>query len=97
MSADQENVKPETTSELDELRGRFHRLELLQRVSNVIHSTLDPQEAFQHIVHEMVSSLNAASGSLVLINPTNHVLEILAAEGLPDSTLQLQLHLGEGH
>ncbi len=96
MSANHENQTPATTTELDELRGRFHRLELLQRVSNVIHSTLDPQEAFQHIVHEMVGALNAVSGSLALINPTNHVLEILAAEGLPDSTLQLQLQLGEG-
>lgn len=83
-------------AELEALRERLHRLELLQRVSSVIHSTLDPQEAFQHIVHEMVTSLEAGSGSLVLVNPTNHVLEILAAEGLPESTLQLQLDLGEG-
>jgi len=96
VSANLENLNSATSAELDELRGRFHRLELLQRVSNVIHSTLDPKEAFQHIVHEMVGSLNAISGSLVLINPTNHALEILAAEGLSESTMQLQLPLGEG-
>ncbi|HAV63075.1 MAG TPA: histidine kinase [Verrucomicrobiales bacterium] len=69
---------------------------MLQRVSNVIHSTLEPQQAFQLVVREMVRALNAASGSLVLINPTNGLLEILAAEGLPEDTLQLRLRMGEG-
>lgn len=92
MSAESTNA----ARELHELKARFGRLELLQRVSNVIHSTLDPQEAFQLVVREMVRALHAASGSLVLINPTNGLLEILAAEGLPEETLQLRLRMGEG-
>ncbi len=96
MSAELSQPKSATAVELAELKARFARLDLLQRVSNVIHSTLEPQEAFQLIVHEMVGALRAVSGSLVLINPTNNYLEILAAEGLSADTLQLRLRLGEG-
>jgi hypothetical protein len=42
----------------------------LYQVSNVIHSTLDSQEALQLIVSEAVRVMRASSGSLVLINPT---------------------------
>jgi signal transduction histidine kinase len=96
VSAETTSLSRGATAELAELKARFSRLELLQRVSDVIHSTLEPQEAFRLIVHEMVGALSAVSGSLVLINPTNNYLEILAAEGLPDDTLQLRLRLGEG-
>lgn len=94
--ASQSSTSTALAAELAELKARFARLDLLQRVSNVIHSTLEPQEAFQRIVHEMVGALHAVSGSLVLINPTNNFLEILAAEGLSDDSLQLRLRLGEG-
>lgn len=96
MSADLDPSGAGPAAELADLQARFARLDLLQRVSNVIHSTLEPQEAFQLIVREMVGALPAVSGSLVLINPTNNFLEILAAEGLSDDTLQLRLRLGEG-
>src|SRR5690606_22233937 len=44
----------------------------------------------------MVRALNGVSGSLVLINPTNNYLEILAAEGLSEETLRLRLRPGQG-
>ena len=75
---------------------RYERLNLLYQVSNVIHSTLDSQEALQLIVSEAVRVMRASSGSVVLINPTSSFLEIHAAQGLPASAARLQLRLGEG-
>jgi signal transduction histidine kinase len=72
------------------------RLSLLYQVSNVIHSTLDSQEALQLIVSEAVRVMRASSGSLVLINPTTQFLEIHAAQNLSSSARKLKLRVGEG-
>ena len=72
------------------------RLSLLYQVSNVIHSTLDSQEALQLIVSEAVRVMRASSGSLVLINPTTSFLEIHAAQNLSSSARKLKLRVGEG-
>lgn len=82
--------------ELAELKARYERLHLLYQVANVIHSTLDPQEALQLIVREAVTIMHATSGSVVLINPTTNILEILAAQGLPANAAELKLRVGEG-
>ncbi len=76
--------------------SRYERLNLLYQVSNVIHSTLEPQEALQLIVSEAVRLMRASSGSVVLINPTSSFLEIHASQGLPSSAVRLQLRPGEG-
>ena len=81
---------------LAELQARYQRLNVLYQVSNVIHSTLDPQEALQLIVSQAVDLVRAASGSVVLINPTTSVLEIHAAKGLPTQAAALKLRVGEG-
>ena len=75
---------------------RYERLNLLYQVSNVIHSTLEPQEALQLIVNEAVRLVRASSGSVILINPTSGLLEIHASKGLPPGASQLQLRMGEG-
>jgi signal transduction histidine kinase len=75
---------------------RHERLQLLYQVSNVIHSTLDSQEALQLIVSEAVRLMNAGSGSVVLINPTSGFLEISASQNLPGAARKLQLRIGEG-
>jgi len=80
----------------DKLKARCERLQLLYQVSNVIHSTLEPQEALQLIVREAVRLVNASSGSVVLINPTTHFLEIHASWNLPGSAAKLKLRVGEG-
>lgn len=85
---------PVTT--LPELETRLARLEALYQVSQVLHSTLEPQEALQLIVREAVRLMRAGSGSLVLLNPTTQLLEIHAAWGLPPGAEQLQLKPGEG-
>ncbi len=69
---------------------------MLYQVSNVIHSTLDSQEALQLIVSEAVRVMRASSGSLVLINPTTGFLEIHAAQNLSSPARKLKLRVGEG-
>ena len=78
------------------MKRRYERLSLLYHVGNVIHSTLDPQEALQLIVNEAVRVMRATSGSVVLINPTTNFLEIQAAKGLPANASELKLRVGEG-
>src|SRR5450432_1637848 len=76
--------------------SRYERLQLLYQVSNVIHSTLDSQEALQLIVSEAVRLMNASSGSVVLINPTSGFLEISASQNLPGAARKINLRIGEG-
>lgn len=82
--------------ELRELQARYDRLNLLYQVGNVIHSTLEPQEALQLILDEAVRLVSATSGSTVLLNPMNGLLEIHASKGLPPGAGNLKLRLGEG-
>ncbi len=86
----------EAQHELSDLRARYERAELLCQVGNVIHSTLDAQEALQLIVQQAVRIMRASSGSAVLINPSTHFLEIHAAHALPDKAAELKLRVGEG-
>src|SRR5450432_1215372 len=83
-------------NELARLTKRHERLQLLYQVSNVIHSTLDSQEALQLIVSEAVRLMSASSGSVVLINPTSGFLEISASQNLPSTASKLKLRVGEG-
>jgi len=82
--------------ELAELRARCERLSLLNQVGSVIHSTLDPQEALQLILKEAVRLMRASSGSMVLLNPTNGLLEIHASHGLPAQAAELKLPMEAG-
>ncbi|MGP8198268.1 MAG: GAF domain-containing protein [Limisphaerales bacterium] len=81
---------------VSQLQAAYERLKLLYQVSNVIHSTLDPQQALQLILQEAVRLMRAASGSVVLINPNNGLLEIHASTGLPPDALAVKLRLGQG-
>ena len=81
--------------DVPKLKSRLERLELLYQVSNVIHSTLEAQEALQLIVSEGVRMVRASSGSVVLINPSGF-LEIHASQNLPGPARRLQLRVGEG-
>lgn len=79
-----------------DLEARLERAELLYQVSNVMHSTLVPQEALELIIGEAVRVMRANSGSLVLYNPTNGFLEIQASRGLDERAKKLKLKIGEG-
>lgn len=87
---------PENPESRAELATRLERLTLLYQVSQVIHSTLEPQQALELIIREAVRAMRAASGSVVLLNPTTQLLEIQAACGLPPGALRLRLKPGEG-
>lgn len=89
-------IDDQATSELAALKARYERLNLLYHVGNVIHSTLEPQEALQLILSEAVRLMRASSGSVVLINPTTNFLEIQASKGLPENAAELKLRVGEG-
>jgi len=84
------------SEELARLKARCERLELLRQVSQVIHSTLDQQQALDLIVREGVRLTGANSGSLALVNPNSGFLEILAQRGLPERAAALRLRVGEG-
>ena len=84
------------SEELADLRERYARLSLLYHVSNIIHSTLEPEEALSLILREATNLTQANSGSIVLINPTTGFLEIEAAQGLPQAAHDLKLRIGEG-
>jgi len=84
------------SDELTKLKLRYERLNMLYQVSNVIHSTLEPQKALLLIVSEAVRLMRASSGSVVLINPTTGFLEIHASQNLPASAARLKLRVGEG-
>ena len=79
-----------------ELRAQLERLRQLYHVSNVIHTSLDPQEALQLILREAIQLTGATSGSAILINPNTRFLEIHAARGLPADAMEVKLRVGEG-
>ena len=78
------------------LKADLERLQLLYQVSNVIHSTLEPQQALQLILQEAVRLMRASSGSVALINPNNSLLEINASAGLPPHAAEVKLRVGQG-
>jgi signal transduction histidine kinase len=84
------------TDDVASLRAAHDRLKLLYQVSNVIHSTLDPEQALQLIIQEAVRLMRASSGSLALINPNNRLLEIHASAGVPANAPELKLRMGQG-
>ena len=51
--------------DLAELKSQNERMKLLLQVGQVIHSTLDPQEALQLILREAVRVMRASSGSVI--------------------------------
>lgn len=72
------------------------QLARLYSVARAIHATLEPAEALQLIVQAAVQLAGAGSGSLALVNPTTGLLEIEAAEGLPEAGSGLVLRQDEG-
>ncbi len=82
--------------DLDKLKAAHERLQLLYQVSNVIHSTLDAQQALEAIMQEVVRLMRASSGSVVLLNPNNNLLEIEASAGLPEQAREVKLRVGQG-
>jgi len=76
--------------------NHYGRLERMYKISRVVHSTLEPNEALQLVVREATELVGASSGSLVLVNPTTGLLDIEAAIGLSLDGEALKLRLDEG-
>jgi signal transduction histidine kinase len=84
------------SDDISQLKAAHERLKLLYQVSNVIHSTLDPQQALQLILQESARLMRAASGTIVLINPNNGMLEIHASIGFSSAAAAVRLRVGQG-
>ncbi|MGA2556631.1 MAG: GAF domain-containing protein [Verrucomicrobiota bacterium] len=84
------------TDDLEKLKAAHERLQVLYQVGNVIHSTLDSQQALRLILQEVVRLTRATSGSVVLLNPNNNLLEIEASTGLPPEAAEVKLRVGQG-
>lgn len=83
-------------NEAQSLKARLDRVERLYRVSQAIHSTLEPGVALERILEQALDLTGASSGSVVLVNPTTGLLEIQASKGLSPRGARRQLKLGEG-
>ncbi len=84
------------TDDFASLQAAHERLKLLYQVSNVIHSTLEPEKALQLIIQEAVRLMRASSGSLALINPTTGMLETHASASVPARVPEIKLRVGQG-
>ena len=80
----------------EELEARLERLQRFYEVSNVIHSSLDPNQALDLILGQAVELTGANSASVSLVNPTTGLLELEASHGLPSSSAGLRLRIGQG-
>jgi signal transduction histidine kinase len=77
-------------------RDKLRQFEALARVDRVINSSLEPAKVLDLIMREAVRVMRATSGSVVLINPHNQLLEIEVAIGLSAKARQLKLPIGKG-
>lgn len=71
--------------------------QVLIEISKVVTSSLDMEEIFHSILMVMEKSLKLEKGSLVLYNPTEENLKIVAAVGLSSDEMERGIyHTGEG-
>jgi signal transduction histidine kinase len=71
-------------------------LNLINRLTKIFHSSLNPKIILKLTLLDTIQLLNATSGSVVLINPETGCLEIEASAGLSAKGRKLQLRMGEG-
>ena len=71
-------------------------LPILYRISSLVGRTEDPRQALRTILAEIITTLQASSGSIALLNPDSGKLEIEVQQGLPTDIGELGLRLGQG-
>lgn len=92
-----ESMSDEDTEEsLESLREKHDRLQKIYQVSNLIHSTLEPESALRLVLGEAIRLTRATSGSIALVNPTTGYLEIQVSHALPTDAVRCKLRIGEG-
>ena len=68
----------------------------LYMISSLVWQAKDSKEALGMILDEVMEAFDAATASISLVNFETQRLEIEAARGLPDESMDLQLPLGQG-
>ncbi|MBI1293302.1 GAF domain-containing protein [bacterium] len=85
------------TRSIRQVLARLERLEVLYKISNIVNTTLEPQEVLRLLLLEVVRITNATSGSIALVDHRKGVLNIETAINIPPrlwKSLKLQLGVG---
>lgn len=85
------------TRSIRQVISRLERLEVLYKISNIVNTTLEPQEVLRLLLLEVVRITNATSGSIALVDHRKGVLNIETAINIPPrlwKSLKLQLGVG---
>lgn len=82
---------------LKQLLSRLERLEVLYKISNIVNTTLEPDEVLRLLLQEVVRITNATSGSIAMVDHRKGVLDIGTAINIhPRLWKKLKLELGVG-
>lgn len=74
----------------------YRTLSALYRISSLIGRTEDPRLALRATLSEIIAAVQAASGSIALLNPDTGKLEMEVHQGLPADSDEVALRLGQG-
>lgn len=77
--------------------SRLERLEVLYKISNIVNTTLEPQEILRLLLAEVVRITNATSGSIAMLDARRGILNIETAINIPPrlwKACKLQLGVG---
>ncbi len=82
---------------LKQVLARLERLEVLYKISNIVNTTLEPQEVLRLLLQEVVRITHATSGSVAMVDHRKGVLNIETAINIhPRAWKRLKLELGVG-
>jgi len=77
--------------------SRLERLEVLYKISNIVNTTLEPQEVLRMLLQEVVRITDATSGSIAMVDHKKGILNIETAINIPTKRWKsLKLELGVG-
>jgi len=71
-------------------------LPVLYRISALASRGDEPRGAIAEILHLLIETFSASSGSVALLNPDSGRLEIEVQQGLPEDSDEVSLRLGQG-
>ncbi|MDZ4743337.1 MAG: GAF domain-containing protein [Verrucomicrobiota bacterium] len=79
-----------------QLEKKYQRLVLLNKISSIASSSLEPPKLLRKLLETAVKATHATSGSIMLVDPNSSLLETEVSINLPKKTQQLKLRPGEG-
>ncbi len=90
-------VTEENAALIARLKVKSSRLAALLEVGQALNSTFDLKDILQLILDKAISLTSAAGGSVILVDAAGERLDILAAQGLSQTTVEsLKLEIGQG-